>query len=105
MTVITDKLEVDGALILPLPISINVPFKGIYSYSKLHRKEKKLKKDMMSPEIELGISRTEGHELTNYCLLQASFFYSGAKIWNALLQFFLYLTLFIFLNWWFNMSK
>ena len=29
---------------------------------------------MMSPEIELGISRTEGHELTNFCLLQPKFF-------------------------------
>lgn len=30
---------------------------------------------MMSPGIELGISRTEGHELTNYCLLQPKFFF------------------------------
>ena len=30
---------------------------------------------MMSPEIELGISRTEGHELTNYCLVQPKFFF------------------------------
>ena len=49
---------------------------------------------MMSPEIELRISRTEGRVF--YQLLITAtylfFLYSGAKMWNALRQNFIYFT-------------
>ena len=62
-------------------------FKAIQSYTER-------KKDMMSPEIELRISRTEGRAF--YQLLITAtylfFLYSGAKMWNALRQNFIYFT-------------
>ena len=62
-------------------------FKAIQSYTER-------KKDMMSPEIELRISRTEGRAF--YLLLITAtylfFLYSGAKMWNALRQNFIYFT-------------
>ena len=45
---------------------------------------------MMSPEIELRISRTEGRAF--YQLLITATLYSGAKMWNALRQNFIYFT-------------
>lgn len=62
-------------------------FKAIQSYTER-------KKDMMSPEIELRISRTEGRAF--YQLLITAtylfFLYSGAKMWNALRQNFIHFT-------------
>ena len=42
MTVTTDKLDVDGALILPR-LSINAPFKGYLKLDKATQKGEKLK--------------------------------------------------------------
>ena len=54
----------------PLPLPSLSPsvlrLTGIYSYLKLHGKEKGRKKDLRSHlEIELGTLRTEGRVLTN----------------------------------------
>ena len=50
---------------------------------------------MMSPEIELGISRTEGHELTNYCLLQLKFFLFWCQDLERLTAIFFYTSLYL----------
>lgn len=62
-------------------------FKAIQSYTER-------KKDMMSPEIELRISRTEGRAFYQPLITATYLFflYSGAKMWNALRQNFIYFT-------------
>ena len=70
MTVIvTDKLEVDGALLLP-PLSINAAFQGYLKLVKATQKGERLKKGCeVTPGIEQGTSRTEGRALSNCATL------------------------------------
>ena len=75
-------------------------FKAIQSYTER-------KKDMMSPEIELRISRTEGRAF--YQLLITAtylFFYIAVPRCGTLYGKILFiLPQCTFLNWWLNMSK